>query len=138
MPLSNMAPPKPKKTPLKSTGKPNIIRPNWPSFRPLLPASDLSLTTLVDSQIVVIRNFWTSTLCKNYVSFLQTLPLITTPGKPKKGDAVRFNDRFQTDDPSFANRLWVETGLRELVCGDESVARDVGSTTTQKEREELW
>jgi hypothetical protein len=93
--------------------------PNWPAFTPLLPASDLSISTVVDSQIVVVRNFWTSTLCKNYVAFLKSLPLVTTPGKPKKGEAVRVNDRFQVNDEVFANRLWLETGLRELVCGDE-------------------
>lgn len=34
---------------------------------------------------------------------------------PKKGDAVRVNDRFQVDDASFADRLWSETGLKSLV-----------------------
>jgi hypothetical protein len=91
--------------------------PNWPSLKPLLPTSSLSLTTLVPSQIVVIRNFWTSTLCKNYVSFLKTLPLVTTPGKPKKGEALRDNDRFSVEDWGFAERLWREGGLGELLGG---------------------
>src|SRR4051794_28452470 len=95
------------------------LPPDWPNLKPLLPTSDLSLSTLIDSQIVVIRNFWTSTLCNSYVAFLKGLPLTTTPGKPKKGDALRFNDRFQVNDEGFANRLWMETGLRELICGGE-------------------
>lgn len=131
-----MAPSKAKK-PNKSTKTlpaQEVSRPGWPAFKPLLPASDLSLTTLVEKQIVLIRNFWTSTLCKNYVSFLSSLPLTTTPGKPKKGDALRFNDRFQTHDPLFANRLWIETGLRELVCG----GGDVEETMSDEEREALW
>jgi hypothetical protein len=66
---------------------------------------------------VTITNFWTATLCKNYVSFLSSLPLTTTPGKPKKGDAVRVNDRFQVDDPAFAERLWSGTALKNLVLG---------------------
>ena len=58
---------------------------------------------------------------------MKTLPLVTTPGKPKKGDAVRVNDRFQIDDPGFANRVWLETGLRELVIGGDEEAPWRGS-----------
>lgn len=116
--------------------------PNWPEFKPLRPTSDLQLTSLVESQILVIRDFWTSTLCKNYVSFLKTLPLVTTPGTPKKGDAVRVNDRFRVDDAVFANRLWVETGLRELICGsdddDDDNTNDNSEGMSKQERERLW
>lgn len=108
--------------------------PDWPIFKPLLPTTDLSLSNLVDSQIVIVKNFWTSTLCKNYVSFLSTLPLVTTPGKPKKGDAVRVNDRVQIVDPAFANRLWIETGLRELVNGTGEEDDEIN----KEERERLW
>ncbi len=54
---------------------------------------------------------------------------MTTPGAPKRGDALRVNDRFQIFDEGFANRLWTETGLRELVCGCDG---DDGTN------EELW
>lgn len=90
-------------------------RPDWPSFTPLIPTADLVLESLVPDQIILIRNLWTSTLCKNYVSFLSTLPLVTTPNKPKKGNAVRVNDRFQVEDAQFAKQLWEETALRSLV-----------------------
>lgn len=53
------------------------------------------------------------------MSFLRSLPLTTTPGKPKRGDAVRVNDRFQVQDQAFANRLWLETGLRDSLLRDE-------------------
>lgn len=89
--------------------------PNWPAFTPLVPESDLVLEEVLPGQIVTIPNFWTATLCKNYVSFLSSLPLTTTPGKPKKGDAVRVNDRYQIDDPAFAERLWSQTALESLV-----------------------
>lgn len=114
----------------------SVPPPNWPLFKPLLPPSDLYLETLVGSQIVVVRNFWTSTLCKDYVSFLRSLPLVTTPGKPKKGDAVRVNDRFQITDPAFANRLWLETGLQELVNGRTDGEGD--ETMSLEERRMLW
>ncbi|PIA88978.1 hypothetical protein CB0940_07630 [Cercospora beticola] len=90
-------------------------RPDWPPLKPLLPAADLTVETLLENQILTIPRFWTSTLCKNYVSFLSTLPLTTTPGKPKKGEAVRVNGRFQINDPVFAEQLWSGTALKELV-----------------------
>lgn len=117
----------------KKTAVPEPTPPNWPVFKPLRPIEDLEIETVAESQIVVIRNFWTSTLCKDYVSFLKTLPLVTTPGAPKKGEALRVNDRFQCQSDTFANRLWVETGLRELVCGineDENINDD--------EKYKLW
>ncbi|OAL02319.1 hypothetical protein IQ06DRAFT_293006 [Phaeosphaeriaceae sp. SRC1lsM3a] len=101
----------------KPAAAPQTVKevPNWPAFSPLIPESDLALQELLPEQIVTIPNFWTSTLCKNYVSFLASLPLTTTPGKPKKGDAVRVNDRYQIDDPAFAERLWSQTSLRSIV-----------------------
>ena len=100
--------PKPKKSDLKPT-------PNWPPLRPLLPAAELSLTPLVPDQIYLIRNFLPGSLCKSYVSFLASLPLTTTPGKPKKDEAVRVNDRFQVQDARFAETLWSGTAMKELV-----------------------
>lgn len=109
--------------------------PNWPAFNPLIPESDLSLNELLPGQIVTIPNFWTAKLCKDYVSFLSSLPLITTPGKPKKGDAVRVNDRFQIDDPSFAERLWSDTSLKNLILGNNENGH-LGMDTAQRKR--LW
>jgi hypothetical protein len=132
----------PKKTPPpKSKAKTSlpIPPPDWPAFKPLLSPTDLSLSTLIDSQIVTIQNFWTSTLCKNYVQFLKALPLTTTPGKPKKGEALRFNDRFQVQDEVFANRLWMETGLRELLLGEvEGYEGGGGEGMSLEQRRELW
>lgn len=108
--------------------------PNWPALTPLIPASDLALVEVVPRQIVTIPNLWTATLCKNYVSFLSSLPLTTTPGKPKKGDAVRVNDRYQIDDPVFAERLWSGTALKSLITG----AAEGGSNLTDAQRKELW
>lgn len=90
-------------------------RPNWPALNPLIPAVDLTPTTLLHDQIILIPNLFTLTLCKTYTSFLSTLPMSTTPGKPKRGEAVRVNDRFQILDPAFAEAIWVRTGLKELV-----------------------
>lgn len=107
------------KQPAKSTAPIQHPAPNWPPMNPVLPADSLSLETVLPNQIVTISNLWTSTLCAKYVSFLRSLPLATTPGIPKKGDAVRVNDRFQIEDPVFAERLWSETGLKDLIVGTE-------------------
>ncbi|KAL1590323.1 hypothetical protein WHR41_01237 [Cladosporium halotolerans] len=108
------------KQPAKSTTGPiQQPAPNWPPMNPVLPADSLSLETVLPNQIVTISNLWTSTLCAKYVSFLRSLPLATTPGIPKKGDAVRVNDRFQIEDPIFAERLWSETGLKDLIAATE-------------------
>ncbi|KAL3420224.1 hypothetical protein PVAG01_08723 [Phlyctema vagabunda] len=123
--------------PLPKSKAEEVKSPDWPAFKPLLPTSDLSLETVAESQIVVIRNFWTSTLCKDYVSFLRTLPLVTTPGKPKKGEALRVNDRFRIDDPTFANRLWLEAGLKDIICGENGLDEDE-EVMSKEEREKLW
>ena len=99
--------------------------PKWPPLRPLLPTSDLFLDTILADQIVLIRNLLTTSLCRQYVSFLSSLPLVTTPDQPKKGDALRVNDRFQIEDPAFAEQLWSGTGLKHLVESNNSWGGDV-------------
>lgn len=97
----------------------NTISPSWPVFKPPLPLTDLTLESLVPDKVVLIRNFWPKSLCRDYVSFLRNLPLITTPSRPKRGEAARVNDRFQVEDPRFALRLWLETGLKNALLDDE-------------------
>ncbi|KAI0445806.1 hypothetical protein F4803DRAFT_108241 [Xylaria telfairii] len=91
---------------------------SWPPFQPRLPvtrlAFDVPIPTLGD-QIILLRNFWPKSLCREYVAFLHGLPLTTTPGRPKRGEATRVNDRFQTDDAKFAQKLWLGTGLKDAV-----------------------
>jgi hypothetical protein len=90
---------------------------------------------------MLVRNFWTSTLCKNYVAFLKTLPLVTTLGKLKKGDALRVNDRFSVEDWGLAEKLWTEAGLRGLLLGG-GVGDGEGEDEKGNEKgagaEELW
>ena len=72
-------------------------------------------------KVVLIPCFFPRSLCRDYVAFLKTLPLQTTPGRPKRGEAVRVNDRFQIEDHVFARRLWEETGLREALLESDAV-----------------
>ncbi|KAK1758517.1 putative prolyl 4-hydroxylase 4 [Echria macrotheca] len=87
----------------------------WPPFKPQLPVTDLVPETLVPDKVIVYRSFFPRSLCRDYVSYLRDLPLTLTPGKPKRGDALRVNDRYQVDDPAFAERLWNKTGLKDAV-----------------------
>ena len=111
--------------------------PAWPPFEHTPALEDLCLNALYPGQIVTISGFWTSSLCKKYVKFLSTLPLVTTPGKPKRGEAVRVNDRYQIDDPVFAERLWSETGLKDLVLACD-VAGLNGVTSLEERQRQLW
>lgn len=128
-----MAPKSKKKEAVPST---QALSPNWPTFKSIIPSSALSLKEILPNQIITIPNFWPSSLCKTYVSFLSNLPLVTTPGKPKKGDAVRVNDRFQIQDAVFAKRLWEETGMKDIVIGN--VQSEDGLQLDQGARRELW
>lgn len=90
--------------------------PNWPPLKPILPANELTVEETLEDQIIVVPNLFTTSLCKSYLSFLSTLPLNTTPGKPKRGEALRVNDRFQIEDPVFADKLFKDTAIQELVA----------------------
>lgn len=118
----------------KTTSEGQIATPEWPSITPVVPATDLSINTLLNDQVLTIPRLWTTSLCKRYVDFLRTLPLTTTPGKPKKGEAVRVNDRYQINDDHFAKRLWLETALRELVEHPVIDGKDLSETETRS----LW
>lgn len=91
--------------------------PNWPPLQPLIPTEGLWMETLLQDQIILIRKLFTPSLCKNFVSFLSSLPLITTPAKPREGNAVRINDRFEVHDARFAQRLWSSTCLARILTG---------------------
>ncbi|TGJ78531.1 hypothetical protein E0Z10_g10228 [Xylaria hypoxylon] len=100
---------------------PDAAATSWPPFKPELPVTQLIFDTPVPAlldQIVLLRNFWPRSLCRDYVTFLSGLPLTTTPGRPRRGEATRVNDRFQIQDAQFSQRLWLQTGLRDAVLED--------------------
>ena len=114
-----MAPKSKSKVPKSTAGATSTLpkpdAPNWPPLSPLVPSDNLYIDTFLADQILIIRNFFTSKLCRDWVSYLTTLSMTTTPGKPKRGEAARVNDRFQIDDPIFAKQLWDQTSLKHLV-----------------------
>lgn len=101
------------------TQQPTQSSPNWPPFPQRVHYNHApfpSLTPLIPAQVLVAERFWDAALCRTYLSFLRTLDLTTTPGRPKKGEALRVNDRFQVADEAFAWRLWKEGGVQKLVA----------------------
>lgn len=54
------------------------------------------------------------------------------PGRPKRGDALRVNDRFQIEDSRFAEMLWTGTALRELVTSSSPEAEG------ERSMREIW
>lgn len=111
---------------VKAPAVPSVVRqtsqpPAWPPLQLERSYEQLELHHLLLNQIVTISRFFPTDLCKRYVSYLSNLPLVTTPGIPKKGNAVRVNDRFQIDDPAFAEALWSSTGLKELILDAEQL-----------------
>jgi len=100
-----------------ATTKP--ILPNWPQLQPVLAASELTIEEPLKDQIMVVPKLFTANLCKTLVTYLSTLPLATTPGKPKRGEATRVNDRLQVEDPAFAQRLWEDTAIKDLIASYE-------------------
>ncbi|VUC33170.1 unnamed protein product [Clonostachys rosea] len=95
---------------------------SWPAFKPELPVVDLDIQLHpATPKIALISSFFPRSLCREYVAFLKTLPLQTTPARPKRGEAVRVNDRFQIDDPMLAARLWENTGLREAILENQDL-----------------
>ncbi|KAJ5434201.1 Prolyl 4-hydroxylase alpha subunit [Penicillium cf. griseofulvum] len=95
---------------------------------------------LLTDQIYLIRNFLSGTLCKTYASFLASLPLTTTPGTPKKDEALRVNDRFQIDDARFAEMLWSTTALKELVTTrfEDEYGSDEDEGCLAERARQLW
>ena len=87
----------------------------WPPLEPLVPTAHLALETILEGQVVVVRKLFTTSLCQSYVSFLSGLSLATTPGMPRRGEAMRVNDRFETNDLHFAQALFETTALKSLI-----------------------
>lgn len=98
--------PKPQKQPkTQPSPAPTTGPPSWPPIKHALPLHAEPHPAAPD-KILLVPNFFPPSLCRTYLSFVRGLSLATTPGKPKRGDAVRVNDRFQVDDEAFAARLF--------------------------------
>ena len=72
--------------------------------------------------LIIIDDFFSKATLKRWTAFLNApdTPIKLESSPPAKtGEALRTNSRFQIDDANFADSLWTETALRELVAEDE-------------------
>ncbi|KAF5324832.1 hypothetical protein D9611_004252 [Ephemerocybe angulata] len=90
-----------KKGAAKSMPKPPPIQVVFP---PLSEKVELECTTVMEDQIFIVEDFFSPQECKEFVKFIDSLPLELTPPK-KKGEADRVNHRFSVASPSFAQSL---------------------------------
>ncbi|TFB03582.1 hypothetical protein CCMA1212_004708 [Trichoderma ghanense] len=105
--------PKPKSKSSTAPQPPPPAPPSWPPFKPPLPVVELYPELHpATPNIVLLSSFFPRSLCRDYVAFLKTLPLQTTPSRPKKGEAVRVNDRFQIDDPVGGQPVGLNPNIR--------------------------
>jgi hypothetical protein len=73
-------------------------------FPELTPKYDLACRVLLDDQVLLINDFFSPGDCKQFVKYIDTLPLELTRPK-KKGEADRVNHRFSVTSVPFAQRL---------------------------------
>ncbi|KAM0756161.1 hypothetical protein T439DRAFT_320855 [Meredithblackwellia eburnea MCA 4105] len=101
-------------------GKKTVRQPSpppieWPSIS--RSSSSMSLVQ-VYSGLVYVDNLFSTQLCKSFISFFTSPQSLVTlqpsPFPPQRGEAARTNDRFSVQDQAFAQRLWEDSGLREI------------------------
>lgn len=96
---------------------------SWPALpTPSQRSHPLELEELVSSQIVLLHGFFPSKVCTTWVNYLsepKNLSLEATP-PAKRGEAQRTNHRFSVRDEAFAEALWKNTGLAEVIQNDTS------------------
>ncbi|KAF9466291.1 hypothetical protein BDZ94DRAFT_1251606 [Collybia nuda] len=76
------------------------------NFPELSLKTELECRVLLEDQILLIDGFLSPAECKNFVKFIDELPLELTPPK-KRGEADRFNHRFSVTSLEFAAKLYV-------------------------------
>lgn len=97
----------------------------WPALpTPAQRSQPLEIDELLASQILLLHGFFPAKTCTAWTTFLKDPKyLLLEPSPPaKKGEAARTNHRFSVVDQAFADALWADIGLQELVL-DEANAR---------------
>lgn len=81
----------------------NVQQP--PQFPSVSPKESLIVDDFVPDKILLIQDAFDESECKQFIKFMEELPLELTPA-PKKGEAVRVNYRINIQSPSFAEALF--------------------------------
>ncbi|OBZ75937.1 Trafficking protein particle complex subunit 10 [Grifola frondosa] len=76
------------------------------SFPDIIAKSELNCRVLLEDQILLVDDFFSANECKNFVKFIDGLPLELTPPK-KRGEADRVNHRLSICSVDFAQRLFL-------------------------------
>ncbi|TFK27357.1 hypothetical protein FA15DRAFT_701965 [Coprinopsis marcescibilis] len=74
------------------------------TFPEIQPKEDLDCRTVLDDQILIVDDFLSPYECKEYIKFIDSLPLELTPPK-KRGEAERVNHRFSVLSLDFSEKL---------------------------------
>ncbi|KAI0636807.1 hypothetical protein C8Q77DRAFT_526043 [Trametes polyzona] len=96
-----------KKTRATAAPAPSVAPSKPPSVRfpDVAPKEGLECRAILEDQIILIDDFFSSEECKAYVKFIDSLPLELTPPK-KRGEAERVNHRMSIPSVDFAQRLY--------------------------------
>ncbi|BGP36920.1 hypothetical protein JCM10449v2_000822 [Rhodotorula kratochvilovae] len=87
----------------------------WPAIP--RPSHPLRLDSPAEG-LLTIDDFFPPKTRSAFVAAVSALAL-QPPSAPKKGEATRTNDRFSAQDPAFAQRLWEDSGLADVLEGLE-------------------
>ncbi|KAJ3494797.1 hypothetical protein NMY22_g20023 [Coprinellus aureogranulatus] len=93
-----------KKAAAASAAAPTSKPPVNVDFPPISEKVELECTVVMEDQILIIESFFSPQECKEYVKFIDSLPLELTP-PPKKDEATRVNHRFSVTSQDFAQKL---------------------------------
>ncbi|TEB36156.1 hypothetical protein FA13DRAFT_1727721 [Coprinellus micaceus] len=93
-----------KKGAAASTIAPTTKAPPTVIFPTLAEKIELECTVVMEDQILIIDDLFSPQECKEYVKFIDNLPLELTP-PPKKDEATRVNHRFSITSLDFSQKL---------------------------------
>ncbi|KAH6919037.1 hypothetical protein BKA70DRAFT_1087672 [Coprinopsis sp. MPI-PUGE-AT-0042] len=101
-----MAPKKQAKKEKGGASKAEEIKKPPPSviFPDITEKEDLRCYPVLEDQILIVDDFMSPSECKEYIKFIDSLPLELTPPK-KRGEAERVNHRFSVASLNFAQKL---------------------------------
>ena len=99
------------KRPRAAAVKPVDPSPDWPA---VTRADVLEVVTTLPDQIVLLHGVFSPESLKRWRAFMDGL-VFEPPRPPKRDEAARSNSRLAYTDAAFAERLWVDTGLRDAL-----------------------
>jgi len=102
-----------KKPPSKPPSANKPVQINFPPIN-TPPELRLPFISVIEDQILVLPQFFSSETCKEYIVSFSTLPLLPSP-PAGRNEATRTNHRLAIEDPQFAKRLYTSTGLESFV-----------------------